>query len=72
MRYSHSGGGGPNMELGRTDNWVAPNMRYSHPGSGGPNMEHHDVSEVPIVGHGKHTMEPVHTKQSRDTTCHDK
>jgi hypothetical protein len=28
MRYSQSGGGGPNMEHGLTDNWVAPNMRY--------------------------------------------
>jgi hypothetical protein len=46
------------MEHGLTDNWVAPNMRYSHPGGGGPNMEHHDVSEVPIVGHGGHTTEP--------------
>ena len=56
MRYSHPGGGGPNMEHGRTDNWVAPNMRYSPPPLPPPlpplllpppNMEHHDVSEVP-------------------------
>ena len=70
MRYSHPGGGGPNMEHGRTDNWVAPNMRYSPPPLPPPlpplllpppNMEHHDVSEVPIVGRGGHTTEPVHT-----------
>ena len=27
MRYSHPGGGGPYMEHGHTDNWIAPNMR---------------------------------------------
>jgi hypothetical protein len=61
MWYRNPGGGGPNMEHARPNNWLAHNMRYSHPGGGGPNMEHHDDYEVPIVGHGGHTTEPVHT-----------
>jgi len=68
MRYSHPGRGGPNMEHGRTDHTDYTMLNYQSVSWGIENegmRRHHDVSEVPIVGHGGHTTEPV-SKNNRE------